>query len=73
VIAGYLGSGNGFAEALAKVGKKAFGSLYADQTEKDWEDDLERTDRGVEKQDGKLRSAAGYEVSSVAEITAAIT
>jgi len=33
VIAGYLGSGGGFAEVLAK-----FGSLYADQTEKDWED-----------------------------------
>ncbi|MGB6744000.1 MAG: DUF2252 domain-containing protein [Terracidiphilus sp.] len=33
VIAGYLGSGDGFAEALAK-----FGSLYADQTEKDWEE-----------------------------------
>jgi uncharacterized protein (DUF2252 family) len=33
VIAGYLGSGGGFAEALAK-----FGSLYADQTEKDWEE-----------------------------------
>jgi uncharacterized protein (DUF2252 family) len=32
VIAGYLGSGDGFAEALAK-----FGSLYANQTEKDWE------------------------------------
>ncbi|HEY1766110.1 MAG TPA: DUF2252 domain-containing protein [Terracidiphilus sp.] len=32
VIAGYLGSGAGFAEALGK-----FGSLYADQTEKDWE------------------------------------
>jgi uncharacterized protein (DUF2252 family) len=32
VIAGYLGSGDGFAEALAK-----FGSAYADQTEKDWE------------------------------------
>jgi uncharacterized protein (DUF2252 family) len=32
VIAGYLGSGDGFAEALAK-----FGCLYADQTEKDWE------------------------------------
>ena len=31
-IAGYLGSGDGFAEALAK-----FGTLYADQTEKDWE------------------------------------
>src|SRR6266702_2257881 len=33
-IAGYLGAGGGgFAQALAK-----FGSLYADQTEKDWED-----------------------------------
>jgi hypothetical protein len=32
VIAGYLGSGDPFAEALAK-----FGSLYADQTEKDWQ------------------------------------
>ncbi len=33
VIAGYLGSGDGFAESLAK-----YGSLYADQTEKDWEE-----------------------------------
>jgi uncharacterized protein (DUF2252 family) len=33
VIAGYLGSGDGFAEALAR-----FGSLYADQTEKDWKE-----------------------------------
>ena len=33
VISGYLGSGGGFAEALAK-----FGAAYADQTEKDWED-----------------------------------
>jgi uncharacterized protein (DUF2252 family) len=32
VIAGYLGSGGGFAEALAK-----FGALYADQTERDWQ------------------------------------
>jgi uncharacterized protein (DUF2252 family) len=32
VIAGYLGNGATFAEALAK-----FGSLYADQTEKDWQ------------------------------------
>jgi uncharacterized protein (DUF2252 family) len=32
-IAGYLGNGDGFAQALAK-----FGALYADQTEKDWED-----------------------------------
>lgn len=33
VIAGYLGSGEGCAEALAK-----FGARYADQTEKDWEE-----------------------------------
>jgi uncharacterized protein (DUF2252 family) len=33
VIAGYLGSGDGCAEALAK-----FGARYADQTEKDWEE-----------------------------------
>jgi uncharacterized protein (DUF2252 family) len=32
VIAGYLGSGVSFAEALGK-----FGSLYADQTDKDWQ------------------------------------
>jgi uncharacterized protein (DUF2252 family) len=32
VIAGYLGSGDGFAEALGR-----FGLLYAEQTEKDWE------------------------------------
>ncbi len=32
VIAGYLGNGVTFAEALAK-----FGSLYADQTERDWQ------------------------------------
>jgi uncharacterized protein (DUF2252 family) len=32
VIAGYLGSGNGFAGALG-----TFGLLYADQTEKDWQ------------------------------------
>lgn len=31
-IAGYLGSGDGFAEALGK-----FGCAYADQTEKDWQ------------------------------------
>jgi hypothetical protein len=32
VIAGYLGSGDGFAECLGR-----FGVMYADQTEKDWE------------------------------------
>ena len=31
ILAGYLGSGDPFAESLAR-----FGSLYADQTEKDW-------------------------------------
>jgi uncharacterized protein (DUF2252 family) len=31
ILAGYVGSGDGFAEALAK-----FGAAYADQTEKDW-------------------------------------
>ena len=31
MLAGYLGTGDGFAEALAK-----FGAVYADQTEKDW-------------------------------------
>ncbi len=33
VLTGYLGSGDRFAEALGE-----FGSCYADQTEKDWED-----------------------------------
>ncbi|HEX3891928.1 MAG TPA: DUF2252 domain-containing protein [Terracidiphilus sp.] len=32
VIAGYIGAGDGFAAAIAK-----FASLYADQTEKDWQ------------------------------------
>jgi uncharacterized protein (DUF2252 family) len=33
VLAGYLGSGDGFAQALG-----SFGVLYADQTEKDWKE-----------------------------------
>jgi uncharacterized protein (DUF2252 family) len=33
ILAGYIGSGDGFADALAK-----FGSAYADQTEKDWKE-----------------------------------
>jgi uncharacterized protein (DUF2252 family) len=33
IVAGYLGSGSSFAEALGK-----FGALYADQTEKDWKE-----------------------------------
>ncbi len=33
ILSGYIGSGDGFAEALAK-----FGAAYANQTEKDWEE-----------------------------------
>jgi uncharacterized protein (DUF2252 family) len=33
ILSGYIGSGDGFAEALAK-----FGATYADQTEKDWQE-----------------------------------
>jgi len=33
ILAGYIGSGDGFAEALTK-----FGAAYANQTEKDWEE-----------------------------------
>ncbi|MGA3162136.1 MAG: DUF2252 domain-containing protein [Terracidiphilus sp.] len=33
ILSGYIGSGDGFAEALAK-----FGAAYADQTEKDWQE-----------------------------------
>jgi uncharacterized protein (DUF2252 family) len=43
VLTGYLGSGDGFAEALGK-----FGSCYADQTEKDWED-LRKSRRTAKK------------------------
>jgi uncharacterized protein (DUF2252 family) len=43
VIAGYLGSGDGFAEALARYGER-----YADQTEEDWKE-LKRSHRGVRK------------------------
>ncbi len=43
VLAGYLGSGDGFAAALAK-----FGSLYADQTERDWQQ-LRRSGKTVKK------------------------
>jgi uncharacterized protein (DUF2252 family) len=48
VIAGYLGSGDGFAQALAK-----FGAAYADQTEKDWQ-----TLRKSRKSAAKSSSAA---------------
>ena len=44
MIAGYVGSGNRFAEALAR-----FGVLYADQTEKDWQ---------VLRKSGKVERAA---------------
>ncbi len=50
VIAGYLGSGDGFAEALGK-----FGALYADQTEKDWED-LRRSRKAGKKSGTKASS-----------------
>ncbi len=39
ILNGYIGSGDGFAEALAK-----FGSAYADQTEKDW-NELKRSSK----------------------------
>jgi uncharacterized protein (DUF2252 family) len=44
VLAGYIGSGDGFAEALAK-----FGVAYADQTEKDWQE-LKRSGKAGAKQ-----------------------
>jgi uncharacterized protein (DUF2252 family) len=40
ILSGYIGSGDGFAEALAK-----FGAAYADQTEKDW-NELKRSGKG---------------------------
>jgi len=40
ILAGYIGTGDGFAEALAK-----FGAAYADQTEKDWKE-LKRSGKG---------------------------
>jgi uncharacterized protein (DUF2252 family) len=43
ILNGYIGSGDGFAEALAK-----FGSAYADQTEKDW-NELKRSKQGTLK------------------------
>ena len=43
ILAGYIGTGDGFAEALAK-----FGSAYADQTEKDW-NELKRSAKSVAK------------------------
>ncbi|MGO8757646.1 MAG: DUF2252 domain-containing protein [Terracidiphilus sp.] len=43
VIAGYIGSGEAFAEAVAE-----FGVAYADQTEKDWEQ-LKRSGRAKKK------------------------
>ena len=43
ILSGYIGSGDGFAEALAK-----FGSAYADQTEKDW-NELKRSGKAGQK------------------------
>jgi uncharacterized protein (DUF2252 family) len=52
VISGYLGSGDGFAQALGK-----FGSLYADQTEKDW-NELRRSSKtsSTQKASGKKKA-----------------
>jgi uncharacterized protein (DUF2252 family) len=44
ILAGYIGSGDGFAEALAK-----FGAAYANQTEKDWEE-LKKSGKAGAKQ-----------------------
>jgi uncharacterized protein (DUF2252 family) len=44
ILSGYIGSGDGFAEALAK-----FGAAYADQTEKDW-NELKRSGKADKKQ-----------------------
>ena len=49
VLAGYLGAGNGFAEALGK-----FGCAYADQTEKDWEKLKRQKKSGVKAAGKKL-------------------
>ena len=43
ILSGYIGSGDGFAEALAK-----FGAAYADQTEKDW-NELKRSGKAGSK------------------------
>jgi hypothetical protein len=43
VMAGYVGNGEAFAEALA-----GFGVAYADQTEKDWEQ-LKRSGKAAKK------------------------
>ncbi|MDR3751080.1 MAG: DUF2252 domain-containing protein [Terracidiphilus sp.] len=51
VIAGYLGSSDGFAEALGK-----FGALYADQTESDWRD-LVRSRKTASKPAPKPKTA----------------
>jgi len=47
VLAGYIGSGDGFGEALAK-----FGSAYSDQTEKDWKE-LRKSPKGRSKAGAK--------------------
>jgi hypothetical protein len=44
ILSGYIGSGDGFAEALAK-----FGAAYANQTEKDWEE-LKKSGKAGAKQ-----------------------
>jgi uncharacterized protein (DUF2252 family) len=49
VIAGYLGSGESFAQALGE-----FGALYADQTEKDWKDLCRSRKTGTKPRAAKL-------------------
>jgi uncharacterized protein (DUF2252 family) len=51
-LSGYMGTGDGFADALAK-----FGTLYADQTEKDWEE-LRKSGKAAQKPIAKKQNAA---------------
>jgi len=51
-IAGYLGAGDGFAEALAK-----FGSAYADQTERDWKELCKSGKAGIKPKPSKTTAS----------------
>ncbi len=65
VIAGYLGTATAFAEALGK-----FGALYADQTEKDW-NDLRRSGKAGTLRPSTTAAAAAkkppIEINAVAD------
>jgi uncharacterized protein (DUF2252 family) len=52
-VAGYLGSGGGFAEAVAK-----WGAAYADQTEKDWEALKRKLGRGAADVSARIAASA---------------